>query len=267
MSTATLDRHSSLVFAEERKPARSHSAPMSALIKVELRKAVDTRAGRWLLVTVALVGIAAIAITAFAGKTANHTYSNVLSNGAQFTALLLPVLGALLVTGEWSQHTALTTFTLVPKRGRVMTAKTVAAIAIGIVAAVAVAGLSALAVAFAAHPASGGQWDMNAGALLNSVLYQELMIIIGVSLGLLFRNTPVAIVAYFAIPTAWGVLTGTVSGLHTVQNWADMSTAFPHLLNATVPAKAWAQVGVSALIWVAVPYIAGRICVRKGSIS
>ena len=37
--------------------------------------------------------------------------------------ILLPIIGILLVSSEWSQRTALITFTLVPKRMRVMSAK------------------------------------------------------------------------------------------------------------------------------------------------
>ena len=37
--------------------------------------------------------------------------------------MLLPIVGILLVSSEWSQRTALITFTLVPQRMRVMSAK------------------------------------------------------------------------------------------------------------------------------------------------
>ena len=41
--------------------------------------------------------------------------------------ILLPVLGILLVTSEWSQRTAMVTFTLEPSRSRVIAAKFVVA--------------------------------------------------------------------------------------------------------------------------------------------
>ena len=43
-------------------------------------------------------------------------------------ALLLPVMAILSVTSEWSQRSGLTTFTLVPHRGRVIWAKMVVSI-------------------------------------------------------------------------------------------------------------------------------------------
>ena len=47
--------------------------------------------------------------------------------------LLLPVMAILSVTSEWSQRSGLTTFTLVPHRGRVIRAKMVVSIALGAV--------------------------------------------------------------------------------------------------------------------------------------
>ena len=43
--------------------------------------------------------------------------------------VILPIIAILSVTSEWSQRTGLTTFTLVPHRGRVMLAKALAAVA------------------------------------------------------------------------------------------------------------------------------------------
>ena len=47
--------------------------------------------------------------------------------------LLLPVMAILSVTSEWSQRSGLTTFTLVPHRGRVIWAKMVVSMALGAV--------------------------------------------------------------------------------------------------------------------------------------
>jgi len=43
---------------------------------------------------------------------------------------------------------------------------------------------------------------------------------------LLFLNTPVAIVVYFALPTAWGILTSGVDALNGVGDWGNPSTAW-----------------------------------------
>ncbi|MFD0473812.1 hypothetical protein ACFQ0B_40345 [Nonomuraea thailandensis] len=50
----------------------------------------------------------------FAGPADLYTLAN---TAAIAMGVLLPVLGILTVTGEWSHRTALTTFTLEPRRG------------------------------------------------------------------------------------------------------------------------------------------------------
>ena len=49
-------------------------------------------------------------------------------------SILLPIVGILLVTSEWSQRTALITFALVPDRGRVLAAKLLASVVLSLVA-------------------------------------------------------------------------------------------------------------------------------------
>ena len=66
------------------------------LVRVELRKAVDTRAGRWLLVLIALVAVAGAVIVAVTGETGERNLTHVLGDTSQMVAVLLPVLGILL---------------------------------------------------------------------------------------------------------------------------------------------------------------------------
>ena len=46
--------------------------------------------------------------------------------------VVLPIIAILSITGEWSQRTGLTTFTLVPHRNRVIAAKAVSSVAVAI---------------------------------------------------------------------------------------------------------------------------------------
>ncbi len=118
--------------------------PFSRLVRVELRKLVDTRAGFWLTASIGVIA----AIIMVAMLIANRSTPENLNLGEFFglmnipTAIILPILAILLVTGEWSQRTALTTFTLEPRRERVIGAKLIASM-ITAVAAVAVAWCSA----------------------------------------------------------------------------------------------------------------------------
>ena len=74
----------------------------------------DTRAGFWLLVIVAR---SPPIVTIRCSPARPPTGRRVALRACCGRSLLLPVLGILLVTSEWSQRTALTTFALVPSAG------------------------------------------------------------------------------------------------------------------------------------------------------
>jgi len=262
MTAATL-------YAKQPTPMTLHPVRLGRLCQVELRKATDTRAGRWLLLVVAAIAIMVAAITAFAGKEKGHTLQNVLANTTSFSALLLPVLGVLLVTSEWSQRTALTTFTLVPRRGRIVAAKTVAGGLLA-VAASAVCVLVAIgATAVTSHPSGPhpGTWHHAAAVIIGSLVVQVLYVLLGIGFGLLFLNTPFAIVVYFALPTAWSILTGSVKALDSVGKWANPSTAWGHLTDENVGGTLWLKAAVAAAIWVVVPLVAGTVRVLRRPIG
>src|SRR5262252_8302981 len=87
---------------------------MSTLFRVELRKIADTRAGIWLLVAIVALTLLADIIFLFAAKSSELTYENFAAVTATPQGFILPILGILLVTSEWSQRTGLVTFTLEP---------------------------------------------------------------------------------------------------------------------------------------------------------
>jgi ABC-type transport system involved in multi-copper enzyme maturation permease subunit len=239
-------------------PATATLAPpsLARLVLVELRKAVDTRAGRWLLVLIALVAVAGAVITAVTGAAGERNLTHVLGDTSQEVSILLPVLGILLVTSEWSQRTALTTFTLVPRRERVIAAKAAAGVLLA-VAATAVCAAVAAVVLIAADHGQAGRWRDAGLAIGYALVFQVLNLLLGVGFGLLFRSTPVAIVVYFAAPTAWSILTSTVSALAGTGRWLDPSTAWNHLAGGTLTATTWAQVGTAAAVWIVLPMLAG----------
>src|SRR3954452_15235772 len=106
------------------------------LTAVELRKATDTRAGFWLQLATAGITLAAAVILLMIDKSGT-TLQDVLSVAVQPAGVLLPIVGILLVTSEWSQRTALITFTLVPERLPVLAAKLVASVLIALAATLA----------------------------------------------------------------------------------------------------------------------------------
>jgi ABC-2 type transport system permease protein len=100
--------------AEERRPS------FARLTRIELRKMLETRSGVWFSAAVAAVTLITVIITSQVKGGRDATLHQLFNNSVQPAAILLPVLGVLLVCSEFSQRTTLTTFTLVPHRGRIL---------------------------------------------------------------------------------------------------------------------------------------------------
>ena len=100
--------------------SQASKVPFSRLVRVELRKMADTRAGFWLLISVALVTAAILVIFLLAAPDGELTFLNFMGATATPKGFILPVMGILLITSEWGQRTALTTFALEPSRARVI---------------------------------------------------------------------------------------------------------------------------------------------------
>ena len=83
---------------------------------VELRKMVDTRAGFWLQLTTAVFTLAIVILFCIFGETEDLIFRDMFALAILPASILLPIIGILLVSSEWSQRTALITFTLVPQR-------------------------------------------------------------------------------------------------------------------------------------------------------
>ena len=106
-----------------------------------------------------------------------------MSVGSLFPVnILLPVLGILTVTSEWSQRTAQTTFTLVPVRGRVLVAKLAAGVVMAVASVAASMVIAAAANVVAIATGSDGGWGVDAVALGNAVVAQLIGVIWGLGL-------------------------------------------------------------------------------------
>ncbi|WP_252275152.1 hypothetical protein [Nocardioides sp. LMS-CY] len=76
------------------------ATPFQRLVRVELRKSYDTRAGFWLLATIGLLVLAAevIAVSVTAAQDEPMSFGDFVGTAAFLTSFLLPVLGIMLVT-------------------------------------------------------------------------------------------------------------------------------------------------------------------------
>ncbi|HYJ66346.1 MAG TPA: ABC transporter permease [Nocardioidaceae bacterium] len=234
---------------------------MLRLIRVELRKVTDTRAGMWLLVAIGLITVAAVTIFLFAADANELTYENFAGVTLTPQGFLLPVLGILAVTSEWSQRTGLVTFTLEPSRSRIVVAKFVAVVALGLAAvAVALVAGALFNMLGSALMDGSGAWNLGMAGGRDFVLLQLMAIVQGLAFGMLLMNSAAAIVLYFVIPTAWSILFGIVSALDDAAPWLDLGTAQQPLFDDhSLTATQWSQILVTATIWIIVPFVAGTV--------
>lgn len=252
---------SSTVTTDATSPAgtsASSGVPMGRLIRVELRKLTDTRAGKWLLIAIAAITVLVVVIALFTAKASELTYDNFTGFAGIPQGILLPVLGILVVTSEWSQRTGLVTFTLVPSRARVLVAKLVATVIMGIIALVIAFSAAALGNLLAmAFRGTDSSWTFGAEGFLDINVGQLQGLIQGVAFGMLLLNSAAAIVTYFALPIAWSLLFNLVASLRDIAPWVDLGTAQQPLFAHHMTAENWAQLAVTTLVWIALPLAIG----------
>jgi ABC-type transport system involved in multi-copper enzyme maturation permease subunit len=236
--------------------------PLSRLVRVELRKMADTRSGTWLLIGIGVITLLVIGIFYATADESDRTFFNFMAatNGPQ--GLLLPVLGILLVTSEWTQRTALVSFTLTPVRGRVLLAKVLAGLA-AITLTVVVAALATLV------GGAGDAWaQVGFDDLGKFVLLQATGILQGLAFGLLFLNSSAAIVSYFVLPTALNIVGSFWKAMHDVQPWIDLWTSqSPLFLGGNLTGEQWWQCATSTLIWVVLPFAFGLVRVLRAEVK
>jgi 5-methyltetrahydropteroyltriglutamate--homocysteine methyltransferase len=107
--------------------------PTTRLVKVELRKMFNTRSGFWMLVSIGVLSVIATGAVLIFAPDGEITYENFAAAIGFPMSVILPMIAILGVTSEWSQRSGLTTFTLVPSRGRVIGAKAIATFVVGVV--------------------------------------------------------------------------------------------------------------------------------------
>jgi hypothetical protein len=233
-------------------------AGLPRLSGVELRKMADTRAGFWLLAVIGLLAAAIVTITLIGGKPADQDFASLFQGTLWTVSILLPVLGILVVTSEWSQRTGLTTFALVPERERVVAAKIVAAIGLALTAVVA-----CLIAAAIGNLIAGGSWSMSLSQLANGALFETLGLLGGVAFGLAFLNSALAIVLYYVLPTAWTVLGETIHALDKPADWLDTSRTLQPLVDDTMTGRGWGQLATSVALWIGVVLLVGLWRLRR----
>lgn len=238
--------------------------PMSRLIRVELRKLIDTRAGMWLLISIgilsALVMIILIWVLAATDETA--TFEDFVGAMSTPMGILLPVLGIMSVTSEWGQRTGLVTFTLEPRRIRIVVAKLVSAVVVAVIALIVSVALGALGnVLLGLISGDDMVWNVSFLQMSGFLLLHVIGLATGFAFGMLFMNTAAAIVLFFVysfvLPGLFAAGAALMGWFKDLQPWIDFSAAQAPLFEATMTGKDWAEFGVSGLIWFVLPLAVG----------
>jgi len=234
--------------------------PLGRLVKVEVRKALDTRAGFWFAVSIVGLVLAVEVIFALVASDGDRTFENHLGIAGAVLGYFLPILIIMLVTSEASQRNGLVTFTLEPRRPRVVLAKFLA----GLVLAVVVMVLSAVMAIIGMLIGGGDDWGLDGNLIFNGfILSAFVAVLIGFAIATLLMNTPAAIVGYFAytliLPTAVGILSALSEGFEKVAPWIEFNTAQTPLFmgDYTPTGEEWAQIATSGFIWLVIPLALG----------
>jgi ABC-2 type transport system permease protein len=237
--------------------------PFGRLIAVELRKMFDTRAGRWLVISIAALTALVLVIQLWVvlAQDLEVTFDD-FAGGANIPMnILLPVLGIMSVTSEWSQRTAMVTFSLEPSRSRFLAAKYLGTLIVALVAVVIGLALTfaanGLYGAFSDHPAV---WGVSAFQIFCYFLLFFFAMSTGFAFGMVLLNTAAAIVVYFVysfiLPGLFQLGT-LLSWFKDIRPWIDFNNAQTPLTEASVSGKEWAQLVTSALVWLVLPFAIG----------
>jgi ABC-type transport system involved in multi-copper enzyme maturation permease subunit len=239
----------------------SDPVPFSRVVAVELRKSYDTRAGFWLLLSIG--GVVALVLGIFTTiilvQDEPVVFGDWVGIAAYLTSVLLPILAIMLVTTEWTQRTALVTFTLEPHRERVFAAKLVVGVLLTLLTLVFAfaLGLVCNVLCEIGNPDLTG-WEIRATDLAGFLVTQTLAMMGGFALAMLLLNTPAAIVLFFVyrfvLPGIFAVLTGLIDGFDKVAVWLDFQAAQGDIYEWELSGAAeWGHLLVSGFIWLAVP--------------
>ncbi len=271
MTATTAPQDTITEAAPVRRTARR--IPTTRLVEVELRKMFNTRSGFWMLISIGVLSVIATgAVIIFAPDDA-VTYESFATAIGFPMSVILPMIAILAVTSEWSQRSGLTTFTLVPSRGRVIGAKAIATVLVG---------LGSMAVAFAvgavgnlAGSALAGvdiAWDVSLSTAPQIVLGNLVGMAIGFTLGVVLRNSAAAIVGYFVVslvmPGILVLLAQVRPWFEDLQPWIDWNATQVVLFDgATNTGEEWAMLGSTTMIWIVVPLVLGLLSLRRSEVK
>lgn len=236
-----------------------------SLVRIELRKMVDTRSGRWLLIAILALSATALGWGLTHLPSGTLRFDEVLDLALVPVDIILPVIGIMAMTSEWTQRTALTTFTMSPRRIPVLLAKLVAAIALAMATVAVVVGFAFAATAIGGVIGDHGtSYDNALRAISGSAIADGLNVLMAAGIGLVATVTAVGVLAYYVAPTAWALVGPGL--LHSNSRWLDIFQTFDNVstyhLSGHVP-----QTITSMAFWIVLPVTAGLFLANRREVK
>lgn len=225
------------------------------LLIVEFRKLIDTRSGKAVLGIGLIVPLAAL--TWMLIKGGDDISWRHFSAFTPVLGLTVPLIGLFAMTAEWTQRTALTTFTLSPRRGRVLAMKFVAAFVLAMAVLAVVVGMTLAATALGGLITGVTPSFAFVGADVGSlVVITALQVIMAAGFGALAAQTAVAVGAFLVAPTLWSIV-GPLVFAENAQ-WLDVFAAYGRLSSST-PFADLPQTLTAIAVWVVLPTTIGVV--------
>lgn len=268
MSTATIERT-----VPATRATRTHDPiPLSRIVGVEISKMFNTRSGFWLLASVGILSTIATIATVLFVPDDEVTYDGFAAAVGFPMSVVLPMIAILSITSEWSQRSGLTTFTLVPNRGRVIGAKLIATLLVGAASIGIAFGVGAIGnIVGSAIVGVDTTWDITLGNAALIFVADALGMLMGFTLGILIRSSPGAIVGYFVyalvLPAALGTLAAFQDWFADRQGWIDFNFASTRLYEGDMGGEDWAHLAVAGTFWLVIPLAIGLFSVTRSEVK
>lgn len=264
--------------------AGTPATPFGRLAKVEWRKMTDTRSGFWLLTVTGLLLLLVMTVVTLVVALSDDVEITAGDMVGIFTipvSLLLPVFAILIVTSEWSQRTALTTFSLEPHRMRVILAKLAAVtqLAIATIVVAIVAGGLTLALCRAISD-NDVSWSLDVSELAWTIVVQLLFFWMAFAFGMVLLSTPGSITIFYIVGMllplmVWSTLYALFGWAQDVLPWIDFTVASTPVVGGTdivgddieVGLAQYAQFVWTGILWIGIPTLVGFRRIRHAEVK
>ena len=243
----------------------SNTAPVPfwRTVRAEFRKSYDTRAGFWLLMSIAIVVGLMELIVLVVGlvNPSDMHFTDFAFIASLPMQVLLPVVAIMLVTTEWSQRSGMVTFALEPRRARIIMAKWVVAVSYAVLAVVVMFVIAlVMSVIFSIAQPDYMHWTGSTDnpRLLPFAIYLVLTMSIGFAFAALLLNTPAAIVLFFLywylVPGVLAFIGSIKEWLGNAMEWINFQVAFQPFVDGSISTgEEWGKIIVSTVLWVGLP--------------